>query len=361
IESEIFTSSVPPDLTHHQPPEYAGSGAAPRPGLRDPGFAPLRQDILVAGRQPPLRPHRHRPRQHHLLCPAPAAQAPAQQGDPLLQGAQPQALYDLALWKSVRVLNVTYIPQVSLRLIKEEDGRQPKEDDYVRLVCEIRANPSAMKVGWLFDDQPLSHNRSRTDIVSGNTLVFKRLTRRNRGRLQVLCRQRGREGIQSRACPEHQPRARVQGEPADHVRRVPERERDGALRGGSGAHRRHLQVGVQQHGAQALQPAARRQGGGEHGHLHARHPGRLRNPLLLGQQQHRAPAVLMLLHSHCTSMQNGQCQTPVKDAIAASSERPSASCSIYFSLKDCLLGITERESLGLNEDQELNAKKRGNR
>ncbi|GIY76609.1 hypothetical protein CDAR_242581 [Caerostris darwini] len=88
----ILLDIVPPNLSHHQPPEYAGGGAAPQPGLRDPGFAPLRQDILVVGRQSPLRPHRHRPRQHHLLCPAPAAQAPAQQGGPLLQGAQPQAL-----------------------------------------------------------------------------------------------------------------------------------------------------------------------------------------------------------------------------------------------------------------------------
>ncbi|GIY84712.1 hypothetical protein CDAR_230091 [Caerostris darwini] len=66
------------------------------------------------------------------------------------------------------------------------------------------------------------------------------------------------------------------------------------------------EVGVQQHRAQALQPAARLQGGREHGHLHAHHPGGLRNPLLPGQQQHRTPAVLMLLHSHCASVQNGQ-------------------------------------------------------
>ncbi|XP_054714278.1 hemicentin-2-like [Uloborus diversus] len=81
-----------------------------------------------------------------------------------------------------RVLNITYVPQVSLRLIKEEADRQPKEDDYLRLVCEIDANPLVLKIGWLFQDLPLSHNQSRTDIVSGNTLVFKRLTRRNRGR-----------------------------------------------------------------------------------------------------------------------------------------------------------------------------------
>ncbi|GIX97934.1 irregular chiasm C-roughest protein [Caerostris darwini] len=74
------------------------------------------------------------------------------------------------------------IPQVSLRLIKEEADRQPKEDDFVRLVCDVDANPPVLKVGWLFNDLPLSHNESRTDIVSGSTLVFKRLARQNRGR-----------------------------------------------------------------------------------------------------------------------------------------------------------------------------------
>ncbi|KFM62594.1 Hemicentin-2, partial [Stegodyphus mimosarum] len=102
-------------------------------------------------------------------------------GLPLVCRAQNPKLYDSKL-DDVRVLNITYIPQVSLRLIKEEVGRQPKEDDYIRLVCDIDANPSVLKVGWLFNDLPLSHNQSSTDIVSGNTLVFKRLTRRNRGR-----------------------------------------------------------------------------------------------------------------------------------------------------------------------------------
>ncbi|XP_015927689.1 nephrin [Parasteatoda tepidariorum] len=84
--------------------------------------------------------------------------------------------------EDVRMLNITYIPQVSLRLIKEEADRLPKEDDFVRLVCDINANPPVLKVGWIFNDTPLSHNKSQTDIVSGNTLVFKKLTRRNHGR-----------------------------------------------------------------------------------------------------------------------------------------------------------------------------------
>lgn len=74
------------------------------------------------------------------------------------------------------------MPQVSLRLIKEEADRQPKEDDYVRLICDVDANPQVLKIGWLFNDLPLPHNQTSTDIMSGNTLVFKRLSRTNRGR-----------------------------------------------------------------------------------------------------------------------------------------------------------------------------------
>lgn len=84
--------------------------------------------------------------------------------------------------QDIRLLNVTYIPQVSLQLIKEFPDRQPKEDDYVRLICEIDSNPPILKVGWLFNDHPLSHNKSHTDIINRNTLVFKRLSRQNAGR-----------------------------------------------------------------------------------------------------------------------------------------------------------------------------------
>lgn len=82
---------------------------------------------------------------------------------------------------SDNVSSLTDIPQVSLRLIKEEADRPPKEDDFVRLVCDADSNPPLLKVGWLFNSLPLSHNESATDVVSGNTLVFKRLTRRNKG------------------------------------------------------------------------------------------------------------------------------------------------------------------------------------
>ncbi|GIY38246.1 hypothetical protein CEXT_229701 [Caerostris extrusa] len=144
-------------------------------------------------------------------------------------------------------------------------------------------------------------------------------------------------------------RARVQGEPADHVRRGPERERDGALRGGGGAHRRHLQVGVQQHRAQALQPAARRQG-----------------VVSTATYTPVTPADYGTLFywTNTIGHQQSSCfftviaPAPIKGAIAASSARPSASSGIYFSLKDSLLGITIRESLGLNGDQELNAETR---
>ncbi|XP_054715478.1 B-cell receptor CD22-like [Uloborus diversus] len=84
--------------------------------------------------------------------------------------------------ESVKVLNVTYLPQLSLRLLTEEPDRRPKEDDYIRIVCEINANPGVSDVGWFFNGSPLSNTESSMDVVNRNTLVFKRLSRSNRGR-----------------------------------------------------------------------------------------------------------------------------------------------------------------------------------
>ncbi|GFY80167.1 hemicentin-2 [Trichonephila inaurata madagascariensis] len=76
----------------------------------------------------------------------------------------------------------TYLKYLSTISRRRRPIFNRKKDDFVRLVCDINSNPAVLKVGWLFNDLPLSHNESRTDIISGNTLVFKRLTRRNRGR-----------------------------------------------------------------------------------------------------------------------------------------------------------------------------------
>ncbi|XP_054715065.1 hemicentin-1-like [Uloborus diversus] len=100
---------------------------------------------------------------------------------PLVCRAQNPMMKDSIL-EDTRILNVTYVPQVTLRLMKEEADRQPKEGDFVRLSCDVEANPQVLKVGWLLDDLPLSHNESRTDTPAGNTLVFKRIALRNRGR-----------------------------------------------------------------------------------------------------------------------------------------------------------------------------------
>ncbi|GIY54893.1 hemicentin-2 [Caerostris extrusa] len=148
-----------------------------------------------------------------------------------------------------------------------------------------------------------------------------------------------------------------------------------------------------------LQHAGR---GGEHGHLHARHPRGLRNPVLLGQQHHRTPAVLMLLHRHCAGALERCLAGSLWYAFEEASSRdlsksfegkvfssvllscPSNSMMLEVNnkslvrvlkgvrlewrmrlgfigtrlLKDCPLGIAARESLGLNEDQELNAETR---
>ncbi|GIY18599.1 hypothetical protein CEXT_83661 [Caerostris extrusa] len=67
-------------------------------------------------------------------------------------------------------------------------------------------NP-ALKVGWLFRlDGPSPTLAPGRTSSGGNTLVFKRLTRLQRARLQVLRRQliKGK-GIQSELCLEHQP------------------------------------------------------------------------------------------------------------------------------------------------------------
>ncbi|XP_035206590.1 MAM domain-containing glycosylphosphatidylinositol anchor protein 2-like, partial [Stegodyphus dumicola] len=93
---------------------------------------------------------------------------------------QNNSLYDVLL------LNITYVPQVSLRLIKEEINQEPKEDDYLRLVCDVNANPPVSKLDWLLNGSTLSHNVSKTDIVNNNILVFKRLTRHNSGRYRCI-------------------------------------------------------------------------------------------------------------------------------------------------------------------------------
>ncbi|XP_015927704.1 neural cell adhesion molecule 2 [Parasteatoda tepidariorum] len=104
---------------------------------------------------------------------------------PLVCRAENPKLYHSHV-ENIRLLNITFLPQVSLRLIKEEEDRMPKEDDFIRLICDIVANPPVLKIGWQFNDLPLSHNESQT--VSGDTLFlrdtidFRRLSRRNAGK-----------------------------------------------------------------------------------------------------------------------------------------------------------------------------------
>ena len=96
----------------------------------------------------------------------------------------------------------------------------------------------------------------------------------------------------------HFRRTCLQRKPTNHLRCGLKRERCGEMRGGSSTDGRDFQMGVQQHDPQALRPAPHKQRDGEQRDLSTRHPRRLRHALLLGEQQHRSPADVMLLHSY---------------------------------------------------------------
>ncbi|GIX71937.1 hypothetical protein CEXT_582091, partial [Caerostris extrusa] len=188
---------------HHHQEHRPVRRPAHRDGLRECGFETERPDHVVAERHAAVLALRNRPRQRHLLHPPPAAQAPAPPQPPTVQGRQPQALQQPPGRRPIAQYHVH-----TSGLPPPDQGRGGPAAQGGRLrAAGVRrgCQPPVLKVGWLFNDLPLSHNESRTDIVSGSTLVFKRLARQNRGRYRCYAFNEEGRGRQRRTRPQHQP------------------------------------------------------------------------------------------------------------------------------------------------------------
>ncbi|XP_055935207.1 irregular chiasm C-roughest protein-like isoform X1 [Argiope bruennichi] len=82
-------------------------------------------------------------------------------------------------------LNVSYIPRVMLS-VKIDHGKQPtaSEGSDVRFLCEIKANPWVVDVGWLSEDGRMMNEPDIGVIIANNTLIIKRVQRKHAGNYQ---------------------------------------------------------------------------------------------------------------------------------------------------------------------------------
>ncbi|GFY62258.1 nephrin [Trichonephila inaurata madagascariensis] len=82
-------------------------------------------------------------------------------------------------------LNVSYVPRVMLS-VKIDHGKQPtaSEGSDVRFLCEIKANPWVIDVGWLSEDGRMINEPDIGVIIANNTLIIKRVQRKHAGNYQ---------------------------------------------------------------------------------------------------------------------------------------------------------------------------------
>ncbi|KAG7168342.1 Cell adhesion molecule 2-like 1 [Homarus americanus] len=78
-------------------------------------------------------------------------------------------------------LQVYYTPVVRLSLGNPLDGEIIKEGDDVYFECTIRANPAVHRVDWYHNGAEVVHNVSAGVVVSGLSLVIRRLRRQHSG------------------------------------------------------------------------------------------------------------------------------------------------------------------------------------
>lgn len=77
-------------------------------------------------------------------------------------------------WK----LNVNYVPVVVMKFGKNLNPDDIEEGDDVYFECIIKANPSAYKVVWKLNSQPLAHSTRGGVILSNQHLALRRVDRR---------------------------------------------------------------------------------------------------------------------------------------------------------------------------------------
>ncbi|XP_042888534.1 nephrin-like [Penaeus japonicus] len=78
-------------------------------------------------------------------------------------------------------LVVHYVPEAVISLGSSLNPESIKEKDDVYFECSIQANPRAYKVTWQHNGRPLQHNITSGIIVSNQSLVLQRVTRRHAG------------------------------------------------------------------------------------------------------------------------------------------------------------------------------------
>ncbi|KAL0270121.1 UNVERIFIED_CONTAM: hypothetical protein PYX00_007628 [Menopon gallinae] len=82
--------------------------------------------------------------------------------------------------------DVSYPPQVTLRLGNTLNPDDIKEGDDVYFECEIRANPREHKIIWFHNAQVVTHNVSSGVILSTKSLVLQGVTRHDSGRYSCM-------------------------------------------------------------------------------------------------------------------------------------------------------------------------------
>ncbi|XP_042217208.1 uncharacterized protein LOC121862887 isoform X2 [Homarus americanus] len=100
-----------------------------------------------------------------------------------------------AVLEDTRKLNVHYTPRLSLAAGLNLDMEDIKEGDDVYFECGIKANPPVYKVQWFHNGDELSHNVSAGIILSNQSLVLQRVTRRSSG--QYTCSATNLHGLGS--------------------------------------------------------------------------------------------------------------------------------------------------------------------
>lgn len=84
------------------------------------------------------------------------------------------------------MLNVHYMPVVTLKMGSSLNPDDIKEGDDVYFECNIRANPKAYKLAWFHNGQEIHHNVTSGVILSDHSLVLQGVTRHTAGEFTCL-------------------------------------------------------------------------------------------------------------------------------------------------------------------------------